>query len=79
MTQRLEAVFEGGVFKPARPISLAEGTRVQVVMETRAWRDNAQTMARTIAEIAASAPPGGQRENTSGHVDQILYGEGYGR
>jgi hypothetical protein len=32
-----------------------------------------------VAEIAASAPPRPEVENTSENVDKILYGEDYGQ
>jgi predicted DNA-binding antitoxin AbrB/MazE fold protein len=79
MTQRFDAVFERGVFKPAHPVALPEGTCVQVIVDTPVWRDNARAMARMVAEIAASAPPRPEVENTSENVDKILYGEDYGQ
>ena len=79
MTQRLEAIFERGVFKPAHPVNLAEGTRVQVIVETPVWRDNAAAMAKMVTELSSSTPPLEQSERTSENVDKILCGEGYGR
>ena len=34
MTTTVEAVYEGGVFRPRSPVPLAEKTRVRLVIET---------------------------------------------
>ena len=48
MTTTVEAVYQGGVFKPVRPVDLPENQRVQLqvesvsVEETLAWLANMQ-------------------------------------
>ena len=39
----IEAVFEGGVFRPTTPVSLPEGSRVTVVVDASGSTDAAPT------------------------------------
>jgi len=77
----IEAVYEQGVLRPDRPIDLAEGSRVEIIVlpaESRELVDKTQfdprRAAKRIAEIAAlpleSSPDGFSGEDH----DQVLYG-----
>ena len=72
----VEAVFEKGVFRPVEPISLEEGTRVEVVLHpTRPATDNeGKSYLERLAEIAA-LPVRSPADGFSGaEHDRVLYG-----
>jgi predicted DNA-binding antitoxin AbrB/MazE fold protein len=60
MTTTIEAVYEGGVFRPTRQIALTEGTRVEVsipavVEEADNWVESLRQMARNGVRIDVAA------------------------
>jgi predicted DNA-binding antitoxin AbrB/MazE fold protein len=77
MMTTIHAVYENGVFRPTRAISLSEGTQVEVLIpQSRASRD-AKAVAKRLAAIAAGASRNGQPDFTSRDHDRYLYGEGH--
>lgn len=74
MTTTIEAVYEGGVFRPVRQIALTEGTHVDVLITGPAPRRDPKAVATRLSQIAAKASRGGQTESTSTDHDQYLYG-----
>jgi predicted DNA-binding antitoxin AbrB/MazE fold protein len=80
MSTTIEAVYERGVLRPSRPIDLAEGTRVEVIVIARrpagasGPAPGKRTPAEILAEVAAmpmeSSPEGFSGEDH----DEILYG-----
>ncbi len=74
MAITIEAVYEGGVFRPVRQIALTEGTHVEVVIPATPQRDP-QTVAARLSQIAAKASRSGRPESTSREHDRYLYGE----
>ena len=75
MTITLEAVYENGVFRPTQPISLAEGTRVEVVVTANEPGSQPRSPAEILAEIAALPIEGGGEEFSGRDHDRILYGK----
>ena len=75
MATTVEAIYEGGVLRPTQPISLAEGTRVDVVIITREVATEATTPAEILAAIAAMPTEGDGSEPFGRDHDEILYGE----
>jgi predicted DNA-binding antitoxin AbrB/MazE fold protein len=75
MSTTQEAVYENGVLKLARPIDLAEGTLVDVIVIPRVSRSGQRTPAEIIAEIAAMATPNEGPTRDARDHDQILYGK----
>jgi len=74
MTATVQAVYEGGVFRPTRKLSLTEGTQVDVLIpQAHAPRDP-HAVAAALTRIAAQAPRRGRTESTSANHDQFLYG-----
>jgi predicted DNA-binding antitoxin AbrB/MazE fold protein len=81
MTTTVEAIYEQGILRLLRPIDLADGTRVEVVVTPCDLAPEDQpprrkrTPAKVAAEIAAlsmqSSPEGFSGEDH----DRILYGE----
>jgi predicted DNA-binding antitoxin AbrB/MazE fold protein len=53
MTTTVEAVYENGVLRLSRPIELAEGTPVEVIVIPRVPQPGQRTPAQVIAELAA--------------------------
>jgi predicted DNA-binding antitoxin AbrB/MazE fold protein len=75
-TSPIEAVYEQGVLRPTRPIDLAEGTRVEIIVipQPSSKGPGKPTPAEVAARIAAmpmqSSPEGFSGEDH----DAILYG-----
>jgi predicted DNA-binding antitoxin AbrB/MazE fold protein len=76
MTTSITAVYEGGLLRPTTPLTLAEGTHVQLMI-LRDETDPSQggrAAANTLAEIAGLSAATGDPRTSQDH-DQILYGE----
>jgi len=73
----IDAIYEGGVFKPTRPIRLKEGTHVRVLLEQHVQAPDPRRAAQLLAEIA-SLPLEGPGGFSGRDHDQVLYGEGHG-
>jgi predicted DNA-binding antitoxin AbrB/MazE fold protein len=74
MTTTVQAVYEGGVFRPVQQIALTEGTCVEVLIPTTASLRDPKAVTARLAQIAGEAQRTGQRESTSCDHDQFLYG-----
>ena len=74
MTTTIQAVFEGGVFRPIQQIALTEGTHVDVLIPVVATPHDPKTVATRLAKIAGKAVRSGRSESTSRDHDQLLYG-----
>ena len=74
MTAQFTAIYEHGLFKPTVPISLEEGSQVEVVIISMRVRPDHRTPAEILAEIAALPTAGGDPFTSRDH-DQVLYGE----
>lgn len=89
-TTTIEAVYEQGSLRLSRPIDLAEGTRVDVIVIPRAAASELQyppqveptesetrkrTPAEIMAAIAAMALQSGHPTQDARDHDRILYGE----
>lgn len=74
MTTTIPAIYEGGVFRPIRKLSLTEGTRVDVLVPQPSSPRNPKAVAAALSRIAAGAPRHGRSESTSTNHDQFLYG-----
>lgn len=58
MSQILEAVFDGAVFRPDRPVELQPNTRVQLVVITKSsTKKSSQTLGELIDECFKNVPP----------------------
>lgn len=74
MTMSIEAIYEGGVFRPTRQISLTDGTHVEVLVPLTASARDPKMVAAKLAQVAAQATGWGQPESASVDHDEILYG-----
>jgi predicted DNA-binding antitoxin AbrB/MazE fold protein len=74
MTTAIQAVYEGGVFRPTRAVALPEGTQVEVIVPQAGSQHDPRTAARLLAEIAARAPQTHESETASADHDKFLYG-----
>ncbi len=74
MTTSIEAVYEGGVFRPTQRIALTEGTHVEVLVPLTASARDPKAVAAKLAQIAAKTPLADQPETSSLDHDQVLYG-----
>jgi len=73
----IDAIYEGGIFRPTRPVSLEEGTHVRVLLDEETQPPDPRRAAELLAEIAALPMEGPGGFSGSDH-DKALYGEGYG-
>ena len=74
MTSRIEAVYEGGFFRPTEKVALTEGTRVTVLVPQSARPRDPKVVAARLAQIAGQPSRGEEPETTSVDHDRILYG-----
>ena len=75
MTTTVEAIYEQGVLRLLQPLSLAEGTRVDVIVFTREPTAEGGTPADIVAAIAAMPMEVGGEEFSGRDHDKILYGD----
>ncbi len=74
MTRHFKAVYEQGLLRPTVPISLPEGTQVEVlVLEPPICGDH-DSPAEILGTIAALPTSGGDPFTSRDH-DKVLYGE----
>lgn len=74
MSQTISAIYEGGTLILEKPLSISEGSKVEVVVFSKEKKDK-RTVAEILAEIAA-LPLEGSGEKFSGRDhDRILYGK----
>jgi predicted DNA-binding antitoxin AbrB/MazE fold protein len=74
MTNRIKAVFEHGVFRPAEPVPLEDGAAVELSYERPAALKPPQPLVAALEEIARM-PLESRDDGFSGaDHDQVLYG-----
>lgn len=69
----IDAIYEHGVFRPVRQVTLTEGTRVEIVLPQAVSPPSGRAAAAKLASLAAMAPPRSQPESTSSQHDRVLY------
>jgi predicted DNA-binding antitoxin AbrB/MazE fold protein len=74
MTTTIQAVYEGGVFRPIRQVALREGTQVEVLVPVVPSSRDPKAVAARLAQIADKAGQSGVSESTSRDHDRFLYG-----
>jgi predicted DNA-binding antitoxin AbrB/MazE fold protein len=75
MTTTVAAIYEQGVLRLIQPLSLAEGTRVDVIVITQEPMAEGRTPADILATIAALPMEAGGEEFSGQDHDKILYGD----
>ncbi|MCY7274550.1 MAG: antitoxin family protein [Phormidesmis sp. CAN_BIN44] len=73
MTITVQAVYKDGVLRLIQPISLAEGTQVEVVVMTRESKFEKTTPAEILSSIAALPLQGNGDEFSGKEHDRVLY------
>ncbi|MDQ3634467.1 MAG: antitoxin family protein [Acidobacteriota bacterium] len=72
MSEKISAIYENGVLVLEKPLSVSEGSKVEIIVVKKKTK---KTPAELLAEIAA-LPLEGNGENFSGRDhDRILYGK----
>lgn len=74
MATTVEAVYEQGVLRLKKPVALAEGTTVEVIIISREPAPGEATPADILAAIASLPLKGDSGEFSGRDHDQILYG-----
>jgi predicted DNA-binding antitoxin AbrB/MazE fold protein len=78
MSQTLEAVFDGTVFRPDKPVELQPNTRVQIVVTAKsATEKKSQTLGELIDDCFKDVPSEVMEklpEDASLNLDHYLYG-----
>jgi len=69
MSQTLDAVFDGNVFRPDQPIELEPNTRVRITIETTPPDKETQSFIRVARSLELDGPP-----DWSSRLDEYLYG-----
>jgi predicted DNA-binding antitoxin AbrB/MazE fold protein len=75
MTTTVAAIYEQGVLRLIQPLSLAEGTRVAVIVITQEPIAEGRTPADMLATIAALPMEVGGEEFSGRDHDKVLYGD----
>ena len=75
MTTTVEAIYEQGMLRLIQPLSLAEGTRVDVIVIAREPMAEGRTPADILATLAALPMEAGGEEFSGRDHDKILYGD----
>lgn len=75
MTTTVEAIYEQGVLRLIQPLSLAEGTRVEIIVIMREPTAEGRTPTDILAAIAALPMEAGGEEFSGRDHDKILYGD----
>ncbi len=75
MTTTVEAIYEQGVLRLIQPLSLAEGTRVDVIVITQEPVAEGRAPADILAAITALPMEAGGEEFSGRDHDKILYGD----
>jgi predicted DNA-binding antitoxin AbrB/MazE fold protein len=71
---KIAAIFEDGIFRPDQPVSLKNGTRVEVIVQDAPATDDPAEAARWIKELAALEPESPNDGFSGTDHDQVLYG-----
>jgi predicted DNA-binding antitoxin AbrB/MazE fold protein len=76
MTKTIQAIYEGGVFKPREPVTLAEGAAVELTVRTKPEVVGADPVMvlRMVEEIAAMPAESPDDGFSAADHDKILYG-----
>lgn len=75
MSNRIQAVYEHGVFRPIDPVPLEEGAKVELSYERPAPLKPPQPMLAAIEEIARLPLEGPDDGFSGADHDDILYGK----
>ena len=75
MTTTIEAIYEQGVLRLIQPLSLAEGTRVEIIVITREPTAESTKPADILAAIAALPMEASGEEFSGRDHDKILYSD----
>ena len=76
MTKEIEAIYEHGVLRPLEPLTMPEGSRLDVIIVSRAETSGNGKGASTILAEIAALPLEGKPDAFSGREhDSVLYPE----
>ena len=70
----IQAIYEGGVFKPCEPVALAEGTKVELTIHRPFVPADPASLLRALEEIAALPLESPDDGFSGADHDKILYG-----
>lgn len=71
MPETIDAVFDGHVFRPAKPLELAPNTRVRIIVESvTSDRGGAASFLDVARSLNVDGPP-----DWSANIDEYLCGE----
>ena len=73
MTTTVRAVYSQGVFKPAAPVSIAEGTEVELTISSEAPTANGMAVLAVLRRIAALPPESPDDGFSGADHDSALY------
>ncbi len=75
MIQTISAVYENGILRPDKPLTVSDGAKVNLIVLSSKEKKTEKTSAEILLELAA-LPIEGKNDPFSGSDhDKILYGE----
>jgi len=75
MSQTISAIYENGVLRPDKPLTVSDGAKVDLIVLSPKGKKTEKTSAEILSELAA-LPIEGKTDPFSGSDhDKILYGE----
>lgn len=69
MSQTLDAIFDGSVFRPDQPIELEPNTRVRITIEPATTSEKTSSFLEVAQSLNLEGPP-----DWSSRLDDYLYG-----
>jgi predicted DNA-binding antitoxin AbrB/MazE fold protein len=74
MTIHIDAIYEKGVFRPAGPVSIQEGTQVSLAIEAPSTKIAPHALVAALDKIASMPSEGADDSFSGADHDKILYG-----
>ena len=75
MSQTISAIYENGVLRPEKPLTVSEGAKVDLIVLSSKEKKQKKTSSEILSELAA-LPIEGKTDPFSGSDhDKVLYGE----
>jgi predicted DNA-binding antitoxin AbrB/MazE fold protein len=74
MTIQVDAIYKNGAFRPSIPVTLEEGARVVLTIDTDSTFRPPQPLVAALIEIAALPVEGSKVTFSGADHDKVLYG-----
>ncbi|MDQ3132570.1 MAG: DUF104 domain-containing protein [Acidobacteriota bacterium] len=75
MSQTISAIYENGVLRPEKPLTVSDGTKVEIIVLVTENSEQKKLPSELLAEIAALPMEGKSEKFSNRDHDRILYGK----